>query len=209
MTNFASLRGPVGMNRVYVKIKGALTRESFLAALKAGRTFATKGPLLRFTLAGKEIGDELHLPAGRHRVTVRAELRSIVPVDHFELVSNGKVVAELPRSSGRASASVTRKITVDRSGWYTLRAWSDHATPPVLDIYPFATTSPIYVTVGNQPLRSPEDADYFEAWVGRLLDAAQRHQGWNAEQEKAEVLRLLTAAREEFRRRAFVVTEEP
>jgi len=38
MANYASLRGPVGMNRVYVKAEGVLSRESFLAGLKAGRT---------------------------------------------------------------------------------------------------------------------------------------------------------------------------
>src|SRR5205823_11012515 len=46
MANYASLRGPVGMNRVYVKAQGVLSRESFLAGLKAGRTFATNGPLV-------------------------------------------------------------------------------------------------------------------------------------------------------------------
>ena len=37
MTNFASLRGPVGMNRVFVRSGPALQYRSWLAALKAGR----------------------------------------------------------------------------------------------------------------------------------------------------------------------------
>ena len=76
----------------------------------------------------------------------------------------------------------------------------------MLDIYPFATTSPIYVTVGDQPIRSQEDADYFRTWVERLVDAAKRHEGWNSEEEKQKVLHLLDAAREEYRRRASAVT---
>ena len=47
MTNFASLRGPVGLNRVYVKAGPVLTHATFLGALKAGKTFATNGPLPR------------------------------------------------------------------------------------------------------------------------------------------------------------------
>src|SRR5438128_5882567 len=63
MANYASLRGPVGLNRVYVKAQGALSRESFLAALKAGRTFATNGPLVGLRVGTAEPGDTLELPA--------------------------------------------------------------------------------------------------------------------------------------------------
>jgi len=45
MANFASLRGPVGLNRVYVEVpKGKLDVDPWLANLKRGRTFATNGP---------------------------------------------------------------------------------------------------------------------------------------------------------------------
>src|SRR5207253_5047397 len=65
MANFASLRGPVGLNRVYVNVPaGPLDIRTWLVSLKQGRTFATNGPLLRFTLGGRELGDELRLPAG-------------------------------------------------------------------------------------------------------------------------------------------------
>ena len=53
MADYASLRGPVGMNRVFVRApgQGPLTRQRFYAGLTAGRTFATNGPLLDFSLA--------------------------------------------------------------------------------------------------------------------------------------------------------------
>ncbi len=55
MANFASLRGPVGLNRVYVEVpEGKLDIEPWLASLKRGRTFATNGPLLGF-VAGRSI----------------------------------------------------------------------------------------------------------------------------------------------------------
>src|SRR2546426_7205100 len=34
-----------------------------------------------------------------------------------------------------------------------LRAWSDRAALPILDLYPFGSTSPIYVRVGREPVR--------------------------------------------------------
>ena len=44
MTNYASLRGPVGMNRVFVRSGAKLDYRGWLAALKAGRTFVSNGP---------------------------------------------------------------------------------------------------------------------------------------------------------------------
>jgi len=44
--NFASLRGPPGLVRVFVRTGPALHRRSWMAGLKAGRTFVTNAPLL-------------------------------------------------------------------------------------------------------------------------------------------------------------------
>jgi hypothetical protein len=202
MANYASLRGPVGLNRVYVKTPAPLDHRKFLDALVAGRTFATNGPLLGFTLGGKEIGDSIDLPAGAHELELRASLKSIVPVDHFELIGNGEVVASLALDTGGTSARASQKIKISRSGWYLLRAWNSEATHPVRDYLPFATTSPIYVTVGGEPTRSPDDADYFVAWIDRLIETARAHAGYNTEAEKATVLKFMTDARAIYSERA-------
>jgi hypothetical protein len=206
MTNFASLRGPVGMNRVYVKTPAPLDHRRFLDALRAGRSFATNGPLLRFTLGGAEIGDEIALPAGRHRLPLRASLRSIAPLDHLEVVANGEVVASLPLGAdgagGEIRVDVEQEIEIERSSWVLLRAWNSAAAHPVLDTLPFATTSPIYVTVGGEAVRSAEDAEYFTAWIDRLIAAAEAHGGYNTAEEKAAVLEHLAGARAVFRERA-------
>ena len=87
---------------------------------------------------------------------------------------------------------------MDRSGWYLVRAWNSRATHPVLDVLPFATTSPIYVTVGGEPVRSAPDAAYFVAWIDRLIQGASAHGGYNTAEEKAAVLKLLADARAVF-----------
>src|SRR5262249_51867379 len=121
MTNYASLRGPVGLNRVYAKLDGPLEPRRFLEAVKAGRTLAPNGPLVELWLEGKGPGDELRLPVGRHRLGLRVSLRSIVPVDHLELLGPGGVVASFPLQGDRTSADVSETIGVEESGWYVLR----------------------------------------------------------------------------------------
>jgi len=190
------------LNRVYVKTPTPLDHRQFLDALVAGKTFGTNGPLLGFTLGDKEIGDVIELPAGSHQLEVQASLRSIVPLDHFEVVGNGEVVASLPLDAGGTSGSASQKIEISRSGWYLLRAWNSKATHPVRDYLPFATTSPIYVTVGGEPVRSPKDAEYFIAWIDRLIENARSHAGYNTAEEKSVVLKLLTDARAVYSERA-------
>ena len=206
MTNYASLRGPVGMNRVYAHAGATLDHASWMRAIREGKTFATNGPLLTLAVNGKEPGSEIVLALGAHTLRVQATMRSIVPVEHLELVQNGKVVAAVPLSPDHRSASAAVSVSADRSGWITLRAWSEHATPPILDIYPFATTSPVYLTVAGIPPRSPDDAHFFIDWVDRLREGAERHQGWNNAAEKASVLELIGRARAEFEKRAYEIS---
>ncbi len=201
MANFASLRGPVGMNRVFAKLAGPLTHPRWLAALKAGRTFATNGPLLGFKLNGKDIGSELTLGPRQGEVVASVSLKSNVPVDHLEIVRNGTVIATVPLSGDRTSATAQVRLPVRGSGWYLLRARGNGPAYPVLDVYPYATTSPIYVTVARQPIRSPRDADYFVSWIARLEAAAKANRDWNTEAEKAKALATLERARQEFQSR--------
>jgi len=200
--NFASLRGPPGLVRVFVKTGAALDHARWLAAIKAGRTFVSNAPLLEFTLGGRDIGDEIRLPPGPHRLAARVGLASNVPVDHLEIVGNGAVVATIPLSGDRTRARDTVLIPVARSGWYVLRAYSDRAELPVLDLYPFASTSPIYVQVGDQLVRSATDAALFARWIARLEQAARSDTAWNTGAEREEVLRRFGEARSILEARA-------
>jgi dipeptidyl aminopeptidase/acylaminoacyl peptidase len=202
MANYASLRGPVGMNRVFVHSGAALDYRAWLGALKRGRTFVSNGPLLSFALEGREAGDEIALPAGGRALSAKIGLRSIVPVERLEVVRNGDVVATVPLSEGGTRADATISIPVSESSWLTLRAWSPGAAEPVLDIYPFATMSPVYVTVGGRPIRNAGDARYFTRWIERIAEAAAAHPGWNDETEKKEVLARIAQAKAVFQQRA-------
>jgi TolB protein len=194
VAGYASTRGPVGLDRMYVRTPaGPFKPDTWLDGLKHGRSFATNGPLLRFTLGGQPIGGELKLPAHKS-VKFTASLRSMVPVDHFEVVCNGEVAINVPMNRTHDASDAIGALHVARSGWCLLRAWAEKAEGPILDSYPYATTNPIYVTVGNAKPRSPEDAKYFLAWVDRVMDNAKANAGYKNDAQKAEVLKTIEAA---------------
>jgi TolB protein len=195
----APIRGQVGMDRVYAWVpEWPLSVELWFEALKKGRTFATNGPLIEFTLGGQRIGDELKFDGPQAAVPFTANLRSIVPVDHFELVCDGRVVQSFLLDGPKDSADVKGIVPVKESGWCVLRASSDKAEYPVLDNYVYATTSPVYVTIGGKPPRSPEDAKYFSAWIDRVLDTTSHYPGWNSPEEKESALQKLREAKQVF-----------
>ena len=198
MANFASLHGPVGLNRVYVQMPvGPLKMDAFLDGLRNGRTIATNGPLLRFSLGGQPIGGEVKLERASE-VPFTAAMASIVPVDHLEVVCNGRVAGTVELKATRTTATATGNVPIEKSGWCVLRAWSEHAEHPVLDLYPYATTSPVYVTVAGKPARSPEDAAYFLAWIDRLREDVEHYPDWNSPAEREHVLQQVQEARRRF-----------
>jgi TolB protein len=209
MANYASLRGPVGLVRVFVQTGPRFDHPNFLAGLKAGRTFVTNAPLLDFgaragasSAGGGEgfrgPGSEIRLSAGKHTLEARVDVRSPVPLDHVELVAGGEVVATVPLAADRMSARGTVKVAFDASGWLLLRAWADKPAWPILDLYPFGSTSPVYVRVGDAEPRSPEDAAYFVQWMDRVIASAKARKEWNGDAERDAVMTDLEAARRAF-----------
>jgi hypothetical protein len=79
-----------------------------------------------------------------------------------------------------------------------LRASSDKAEYPVLDNYVYATTSPIYMTIGGKKPRSPEDAKYFVAWIARMIEVTGRYPDWNSAGEKEYVMGRLEEGKRVF-----------
>jgi TolB protein len=199
MANYASLRGPVGLNRVFVPANGALTRESFLSSVKQGRATATNGALLQLKAGNAAPGDTVQLTSPG-RLTYRATLRANFPVDHVELIWNGRVAATLSTAPDRRAADATGEVVVDGSGWLLLRAWNDGPHPDVLDSYPYATTSPIYVRVAGRPRRSADAATYFLRWLERIRLATEQESTYRTAEERAAVLADVGRAREFYER---------
>ncbi|HVS16506.1 MAG TPA: CehA/McbA family metallohydrolase [Thermoanaerobaculia bacterium] len=205
MTNYASLRGPVGLNRTYVRIApetpAGSPRErlrAFVDALRAGRSMATNGPLVGLTVEGEGPGAELALGTGPRTLSYRGFLRSVVPVDRLELLHDGRVVESFTLDGERTRHDVEGTLEVEGDGWILLRAWSEGSHPDVFDLYPYATTGPIYLR-GEGERRWPRcDADGFLAWVAEIEATAGNHPDYNTDAEREATLESIRAARRVF-----------
>ena len=91
---------PVGNVRTYADIGDEeLSFDSWADAVRAGRTYVTSGPLVSFTVEGREPGDQIELPSGGGSLHVEASVVSLTgPVHKLEVVLNGRMRPFLPLS---------------------------------------------------------------------------------------------------------------
>ena len=197
MANYAALRGPVGMNRVFLDTGGQITPAALKEALKSGRTFATNGPLLGLQVDGQGPGGTISRN-GPGAVRYKIAFRSPVAVDHLELVQNGKVVKAFRLNRDRRTLGETGELLLNAGGWLLLRAWNDGSDPQVLDLYPYATTSPIYVQMPGGAPQAKSEAAYFTAWLDRVIADATARTDFRNERERTATLDYLRNARDRF-----------
>jgi hypothetical protein len=186
----------IGSSRLYAYIGDKLEWPRYLEAIRQGRTFVTNGPLLTLTVDGHIPGDEIHLPAAGGTVEVNASVQSIVPLEKLEVYFNGKVIES---SDG---SPIRKRIPISQSGWITIRATNSKPQHPIDDSYVVGETSPVYVYIGSQAIRSKGDAEYFIAWIDDITKQAQAHAGWRSERERSHVLDQFQQARKVFEQRA-------
>ena len=124
-------------------------------------------------------------------------LRSNTPVDHLEVISNGQVVARLPGTVRDTALA----FPVTGNTWFLARAYSDKPRLPILDLYPFASTSPVYVAVGTTPPKCGQDAEFFLRWINVLSQRVRADSNWNTPSERDRALAVISRAHEEFIRR--------
>jgi hypothetical protein len=125
-------------------------------------------------------------------------LRSPVGLDHLELVQNGRVVKSFKLKGKRQSLDAEGDLPVESDGWLVLRAWNGGSDPEVLDLYPYATTSPIYFDLPGEHARNSADADYFVAWLDRVIANASSRTDFRTAREREVTIDYLRNAREQF-----------
>ncbi|HEV7406539.1 MAG TPA: CehA/McbA family metallohydrolase [Chthoniobacteraceae bacterium] len=204
--------------RVYARLNGPLTEQSWLASLTAGRTFITNGPLLELHADEAEIGDTLRLDRDR---TIQTTARATGRTDFkkIELVHNGAVIAEAPsrQVGGHFEAELKHPVGVTGPGWLALRVAGrglvSEGLPPLsaagvrdetaarneLDEPLFAHTSPIYLEFAGRTLFQPDAARTLLAdleaselairTTGRFQDDAQRDEVLAGYRDAAAALR--------------------
>lgn len=195
MSNYANLRGPVGLNRVFVPGPVGMTSEEFLGKVKTGKGFATNGPMIGFQLGDARPGDSLGLQSKRKTVPYKAWLRSNVPIEKIEVVYNGDVVATHSGASPMMQADVSGMLTLRENGWVLFRVWNAGPHPDIFDVYPYATTNPVFIYQGIPSSKSAGSAAYFIKWINRIEKMAKESPNFRSETERAVVLKDMAAAR--------------
>lgn len=199
---------PPGTDRTYAKIGGPLTLAAWMAAVKAGRTMATTGPLVFMTAGDREPGDELRLPAtGSRQVAVKIEVSGFAPVSDVELVVNGRIqtVARQTPAPGApgvfASAIYDATVDLPDGGWVAARVRGP-ASRFFGDSIAFAHTSPVYVVrEGRPPFVASADAAFL-AEVVRAIRARVERGPWRSSADRDAMMRELDEAERVYARRA-------
>jgi len=132
----------VGATRVYVKPEGPLTIESYLRALKEGKSFVSNGPLIEFTVEGKEPGQVINSDGEKAKWNL--QVHTAVPVDTIEILVNGKIIWRNKSGAKAGSKTYRGAIAVPPGGWVAARVYGGTTKWPFMDSYPFAESSPVW-----------------------------------------------------------------
>lgn len=113
---------PVGLYRTYVQLgpDEPFSHAAWTAGIRAGRTFISSGPLLRFSVDGHIAGSTLKAAAGG-TLEVEGSVASIFPVHVLQLVERGRVIDEVTASGGSAELRLRSKVKVKGPTWLALR----------------------------------------------------------------------------------------
>ncbi len=175
--------------RAYARVRGEPSPQSWLEALRAGRTFISNGPLLelrvqgppaagpaRGLVTGAEPGETIALDRPGELV-VESTARGRLDFGRFELIANGRVIASEPTRSvaDHFEARLRSKLPVTEPCWLAVRintaAQNEYGQPL------FAHSSAVYVTVAGQTVRINEDVRFLlrELESARSAIAARAH----------------------------------
>jgi hypothetical protein len=167
---------PVGLYRTYARLDDEFSYDAWCAAVRAGRTFLSGGPIIHLSVDGHEVGDTVQL-SGPGTVQVEAWAESIFPLSSLEVVVQGRVVASTEHKEGpRSRLALSEPIPITGHSWVAARCLGsednhlDEWARPV-----FAHTSPVYVSTGGDwAARDTAAARYLVTVVEGGLDYVRR-----------------------------------
>jgi len=202
----------VGANRVYAEVEGKFSYEAWIEALNKGRTFITNSPLIFCKVDEAGPGGSVQLAKGK-KVHVTAEVYSQLPYDRLEIIANGKVIGFKNIEGFREHETLEIDFQPGESSWIAARCYRSSVrdsregvnfiqrikyqeTSTSLNEYfgtlrpetVFAHTSPAWVELDNQPVRSKNDIDYFVQYLNNSKEWLDKKGRFPSEDAKKEVL---------------------
>ena len=159
----------LGSMRMYVRTGGRNDFPSWKNAVRQGEVFVTSGPLLEFTVDGRQAGGIVRLPAGGGEVVVDAEMASPQPLHDFELVQSGNVLnCEVTEETAGAvhRRQIRKRLRIENSCWLAVRGRgvpirslkaSIQREAPWVETDAVAHSGIVRVIVDDHPIRSESD----------------------------------------------------
>lgn len=173
---------PPGSDRTFARVEGPLTMQSWMDAIKRGRTFFSTGPLLFLDVEGKQPGDELAVAANAApTLRVKADATSITPIDSLQIIVNGDIVKTIP-ATDRARIAFDGAIAVPEGGWVAARVIGPHSKY-IGDDYALAQTTPVYVVRGGRKYVKPEDVQFLSQTIDAIWTRVERGP-WRSDAER-------------------------
>jgi len=199
----------LGALRTYAKLDRNLpfTYENWAEAVRAGRTFATTGPVIDLKVDGKDIGDAIAMPPGGGHVEVRAVAESFWPLGKLEVVFNGRVAASTQAKKGSKHLEIRDRIRVPHTGWIAARCSGYPNHPARISVhntgggYVAAHTSPVYLTCGGSRAFDGPAAEHMLALVEGGIEYLELIATAFDEGSRARMVKVLDEARQELKRR--------
>ncbi|NOZ23058.1 MAG: CehA/McbA family metallohydrolase, partial [Planctomycetes bacterium] len=193
----------LGWLRTYAKLdtKKPFTYDAWGAAVRAGRTISTNGPLLDMTVDGCDIGETIRMSTNGGTVEVRATAESYLPLGRLEVVCNGHVMASAEARKGAKRLMIKEKIRVGGSGWIAARC-SGHSGHP--GSYTAAHTSPVYVKCGRTRAFDGPAAEHMLALVEGGIEYLNTLATVFDERSRKRMVKLFNEARRELKGRLVV-----
>jgi len=190
--NFSNVwRDPSGGTaRTYARVEGEPGWESWIEAVRAGRTMATNGPLLFASVDGREPGSVLD---PTDEVTVSVDLATLAPVDTVEIVVDGEVRYARGLSPEQREAGFTQRVSVEGARWIAVRARGPKARYSG-DDYAFAHTSPVYFDGAPPNAASRASADFLASVIREIVDQVERRDAWTRPEDRDEYRRQIDEA---------------
>ncbi|MEE2637626.1 MAG: CehA/McbA family metallohydrolase [Acidobacteriota bacterium] len=191
----------VGSVRTYVHTGASgMDMDAWFDGLRAGHTFVSSGPLLEFTVNGRIPGESVRLSRLGDDVEIVGHVRSVTPLNRVFIVCDGETAQSVPVGDNGRSVRFALRQRVTRSGWCHLRAEGIPEERFPMDVtYVQAFTNPVWLEVGEQPIRNADAADYALRWIDKLQEMADAWPGWRSDHERAHVFAQFDEARETYR----------
>ena len=156
-TDKMSAATAVGTVRTYALIEAEeFTYNAWKEAVRSGRTFATYGPLMEFSVEGQSPGNCIQLSATGGTLNAEWQIATVtIPVSKVELVVNGETRDVVSVSSDEREAQGNFSVRVDKSSWIALRVRGGYSDKREVIL---AHSSPVMVEVDGTEFLAAADA---------------------------------------------------